>query len=194
MEENINPRLAIMHCFYYIITFCFLVNLISGCAQNQPSSQISSDNDNAVIIENVPFVKQKDKFCGPASMASVMQFYGEDIDQDEIAEVIYIPQLNGALISDMENYAKDSGYKVESSNGNIEMLKSNLDENKPVILLVDRGKWKVSVPHYYVAYGYNDERRIIILHTGDKSDQEISFDKVDEEWGKMNNLMLVITP
>jgi len=194
MEENINPRLTIMHCFYYIIAFCFLVNLISGCAQNQPSSQISSDNDNVVIVENVPFVKQKDKFCGPASLASVMQFYGKDIDQDEIAEVVYIPELNGALISDMENYAKDRGYKVESVNGNIEMLKSNLDENNPVILLVDKGKWKVSVPHYYVAYGYNDLNRTVIIHTGYKQNQKISYEKLDQEWERMNNLMLTITP
>ena len=194
MEEDINPKLAIMHRFYYIIAVCFLVNLISGCTHNQPSSQISSDNGNAVIVENVPFVKQKDKFCGPASMASVLQFYGEVIDQGEIAEVIYIPQLNGALISDMENYARNNGYNVESTNGSIEILKDNLKKKTPVILLVDKGKWKVSLPHYYVAYGYNDEKKTIILHTGDKEDQEISYDKLVEEWSRMNNLMLVVTP
>ncbi len=183
-----------MSRFYYIFALYILGTLISGCAHNLPSSQISSDNGNIVIVENVPFVKQKDKFCGPAAMASVMQFYGQNISQQEIAEEIYFPELNGALISDMENFAKGSGYTVESTNGSIDMLKSNLDERQPVILLVDKGKWKVSVPHYYVAYGYNDEKKTIILHTGDKGDQKISYDKLDEEWGKMNKLMLVITP
>jgi ABC-type bacteriocin/lantibiotic exporter with double-glycine peptidase domain len=194
MEENINPKVVIIPSTYCIFTLCLLVNLVLGCDSNQLSSQISSDNDNTVIVENVPFVKQKDKFCGPASMASVMQFYGEDIGQDEIAEEIYIPELNGALISDMENYARDNGYSVESVNGNIEMLKSNLDENNPVILLVDKGKWKVSVPHYYVAYGYNDLNRTVIIHTGYKQNQEISYEKLDQEWERMNNLMLTITP
>lgn len=194
MEENINPKVVIMPSTYCIFTLCLLVNLVLGCDSNQLSSQISSDNDNTVIVENVPFVKQKDKFCGPASMALVMQFYGEDIGQDEIAEEIYIPELNGALISDMENYARDNGYSVESVNGNIEMLKSNLDENNPVILLVDKGKWKVSVPHYYVAYGYNDLNRTVIIHTGYKQNQEISYEKLDQEWERMNNLMLTITP
>ena len=183
-----------MSCSYYIFALCLLINLMLGCANNLPSSQISSDNENIVIVENVPFVKQKDRFCGPAAMASVMQFYGQNISQQEIAEEIYIPELNGALISDMENFAKDSGYMVESTNGSIDMLKSNLEERQPVILLVDKGKWKVSVPHYYVAYGYNDEKKTIILHTGDKEDQKISYDKLDEEWGRMNRLMLVITP
>lgn len=194
MEEDLSTNLIIMHCIYYIFTFCSLVGLMYGCAQNKPAPQLSNDKDNLVIVENVPFVKQKDKFCGPASMASVFQFYGQDIDQDEIAEEIYIPELSGALISDMENYARQHGYKVESVNGSIETLKDHINKNNPAILLVDKGKWKVSVPHYYVAYGYNDEKRTIVLHTGYKEGQEISYDKLDSEWGKMNNLMLVVTP
>jgi len=183
-----------MHRLYNILILYLLVFFVLGCAQNEPAIKSYSEVDNVVVIENVPFVKQKDKFCGPASMASVMQFYGEDISQDEIAEEIYIPQLNGALISDMENYAKDSGYTTESINGSIEILKSNLDNKHPVILLVDKGKWKIRVPHYYVAYGYNGEKGTIILHTGYKQNQEISYDKLNQEWGKMNRLMLVITP
>jgi ABC-type bacteriocin/lantibiotic exporter with double-glycine peptidase domain len=145
-----------------------------------------------VVVENVPFVKQKDKFCGPAAMASVMQFYGRNIDQDEIAKEVYVPELNGALISDMENFAGENGYSTEVTNGDIESLKSLIDNQLPVIILVDKGKWKVSVPHYYVAYGYNDEKRVILLHTGFESAQEISFDKLDNQWKKMNRLMLVI--
>ncbi len=166
--------------------------LITGCAQKEPTHELSASEDDTVIVGTVPFVKQKDKFCGPASMASVMQFYGQNIDQDEIAREVYIPELNGALISDMENFASENGYSTETTNGNIESLKSLIDDGLPVILLVDKGKWKVSVPHYYVAYGYNDEKSAILLHTGFKSEQEISFDKLDTEWKKMNRLMLVI--
>lgn len=192
MEEGIRAKFAVMIRFNYIFTLFVVAALILGCAQNQVSSQIFADNE-TVVVENVPFVKQKDKFCGPASMASVLQFYGQEIDQDEIAEVIYIPELNGALISDMGNYARDNGYNVESTNGSIEILKENLNNKHPVILLVDQGKWKVSVPHYYVAYGYNDEQETVLLHTGYKQDQQVSYGKLEQEWKKMNYLMLVIT-
>lgn len=194
MEENINSKTAVIHCFHYIITACFLISTILGCTHNKHTLQIDSDQENLVIVGDVPFIKQKDNFCGPASMASVLQFYGVDIDQDEVAKEIYIPELNGALISDMENYARKNGYNVQSTNGSIEILKENVKQNTPVILLVDRGKWKVSVPHYYVAYGYNDDKETIIIHTGYKEGQEISYDNLEREWGKMNNLMLVITP
>jgi len=166
--------------------------LITSCAQKESTHELSANEYDAVVVRNVPFVKQKDKFCGPASMASVLQFYGQNIDQDEIAREVYIPELNGALISDMENFARENGYSTETTNGDIESIKSLIDDQLPVILLVDKGKWKVSVPHYYVAYGYNDEKKTILLHTGFESEQEISFDKLEGEWKKMNRLMLVI--
>lgn len=144
------------------------------------------------VIDGVPFIKQKDRYCGPAAMASVMQFYGRDIGQDEIAEAVFTPGLGGALISDMENYAKAEGYRTEAVNGSEESLAMLVDEGTPAILLVDRGKWKVSVPHYYVVYGYDTVKEAFILHTGEKGAQEISYEKLDGEWKKMNRLMLVI--
>lgn len=166
--------------------------LASSCAQKESVQAPHSSNRGTIVIESIPFVKQKDKFCGPASMASVMQFYGQNIDQDEIAQEIYIPELNGALISDMENFAIDNGYGTQTTNGSIKLLKSQIDNGLPVILLVDKGKWKVSSPHYYVAYGYSQENKTVLVHTGYKSGQEIGFDTLDSEWEKMNRLMLVI--
>lgn len=144
------------------------------------------------VIDGVPFIKQKDKYCGPAAMASVMQFYGNEIGQDEIAEAVFTPGLDGALISDMENYAKAQGYRTEAVNGSEESLAALIDEGTPAILLVDRGKWKVSVPHYYVVYGYDSVKETFVLHTGEKGGQEIPYDRLDGEWKKMNRLMLVI--
>ncbi|MEE9238879.1 MAG: C39 family peptidase, partial [Thermodesulfobacteriota bacterium] len=100
---------------------------------------MTTNEYNLVVVENVPFVKQKDKFCGPAAMASVMQFYGQNIDQDEIGQEVYIPELNGALISDMENFARENGYSVETTNGDIESLKLHIDDQQPIILLVEKG-------------------------------------------------------
>lgn len=175
----------------YLLFFILVTFIVSiSCAQKEIPTKSGLE---LVVIENVPFVKQKDNYCGPSAMASVLQFNGQDIDQDEIAEVIYIPELNGALISDMENYAENKGYNVESTNGNLESLKSNIDIGNPVILLVDKGKWKVSIPHYYVAFGYNDQQETVILHTGYKQNQKISYEQLEKEWQKMNNLMLVIT-
>jgi ABC-type bacteriocin/lantibiotic exporter with double-glycine peptidase domain len=125
-------------------------------------------------------------------MASVLRYYGDHVTQEEIAEKVYTPKLDGALISDMENFARDSGYKAKTVSGDITALEKRIDEGVPVILLVDVGKWMVSVPHYYVVYGYDTENRVFIVNTGDKEGVEMPFARLDGEWEKMNHLMLIV--
>ncbi|MBI2486303.1 MAG: C39 family peptidase [Deltaproteobacteria bacterium] len=169
-----------------------VVLLIAGCSQRPSIHGSVPASNEAKVIENVPFVKQKGKFCGPAAMASVMRFYGQNISQEEIAKEVYTPKLGGALISDMEYFAREMGYKAETKNGDLKAIISIINEGIPTILIVDLGKWVVSVPHYYVVYGYNKSSSTFLLHSGFKGDQEMSFSELDKEWEKMNRLMLVV--
>ncbi|MGH7890261.1 MAG: C39 family peptidase [Thermodesulfobacteriota bacterium] len=168
------------------------VLLLLSCSQNAPDPNGSHDSSGVRVIENVPFVRQKDSFCGPAAMASVMKFHGQDVSQDAIAEEVYTPKLRGALISDMENFANEMGYRAETRTGDLNTLISVIDEGVPAILIVDLGKWVVTVPHYYVVYGYDKSRKNFIMHTGFKSDQKIDFSELDREWRKMDRLMLLL--
>ncbi|MGE5445935.1 MAG: C39 family peptidase [Ignavibacteriales bacterium] len=177
---------------FFIFTLIIISITFVFCAQKGSTYENSSISGNARIIKNVPFVKQKGFFCGPAAMASVMRFYGRNISQEEIAKVVYTPKLKGALISDMENYAREMGYKAETKNGDLNMLMSLIDEGTPAITLVDVGKWIISRPHYYVVYGYDKSRNVFFLHTGSARDQEISFSRLEKEWEKMDRLVLII--
>lgn len=168
--------------------------LALGCSTVNPSQLNNHGSHISVLIQDVPFVKQKDDFCGPSAMASVTGYYGTPLTQDKIAEKVYTPALKGALISDMENFAREQGYNANTQNGSLDRIKTLIDNGKPVILLVDRGAWKLSVPHYYVVYGYVNGGDAFIIHTGDREGVEIESSKLDSEWGKMNRLMLVIEP
>jgi ABC-type bacteriocin/lantibiotic exporter with double-glycine peptidase domain len=176
------------------LIFTLIINSIflASCAERRSIYENASGPGDERVIENVPFIKQKDSFCGPAAMASVMRFYGRDINQEEIAKVVYTAKLNGALISDMENYARGMGYKAETKNGDVDLLMSLIDEGTPAITLVDLGRWIISQPHYYVVYGYDKSKKKFLLHTGFARDQEISFSRLDKEWKKMDRLVLII--
>ena len=124
-------------------------------------------------------------------MASVLNFYGQNISQEEISKEVYTPELNGALISDMENFASKLGFRAQTMNGDSNKLIALIDEGVPPIVLVDLGMWIVSVPHYYVVYGYNKSKGIFLIHTGFRN-KEIGFTDLDKEWEKMNRLMLIV--
>jgi ABC-type bacteriocin/lantibiotic exporter with double-glycine peptidase domain len=184
---SLNPKNGFGACII-LMPLCLLI----GCSQKASIHDSVSPSDETKIIEGVPFVKQKARFCGPAALASVMRFYGHNVSQEEIAEEIYTPKLRGALISDMAYYARERGYSVETPNGKVNLLVSLLNEGVPPIVLVDRGRWVVSIPHYYVIYGYNKRRNAFLLHTGFARNQEIRFSELDREWQKMNRLLLII--
>ena len=184
----LHPKSVFGACIILLMPLCLLI----GCAQKVSVYDSASHADEAKIIEGVPFVKQKARFCGPAALASVMRFYGHNVSQEEIAEETYTPKLRGALISDMAYYAREKGYSVETPNGKVNLLVSLLNEGVPPIVLVDRGRWVVSIPHYYVIYGYDKKRNTFLLHTGFSRNKEIGFSELDREWQKMNRLLLVI--
>lgn len=141
-------------------------------------------------VLDVPFVKQKEELCGPAALSSVFLFYGEDIPPEEIAKEVYTKQLKGALITDMENYARKKGFKTILKSSSIKEIKELIDEGKPVIALIDLGFWSISVPHYIVVLGYNQDG--IITHTGFEEKKLIPYREFEKKWQKLGKTLLVV--
>lgn len=139
---------------------------------------------------DVPFVKQRTDFCGPASLSSVMAYFGDKVDQDEIASSVYNPKLKGALITDLQNFAKERGFQTILKSSNIEEIKSFIDQKKPVIALIDLGFWVISKPHYVVIVGYNQDG--FFLNTGYKEKEFMSYRDLQEKWEKMGKVILVV--
>ena len=144
----------------------------------------------ALEIEGVPFIRQDSQFCGPASLASVMTFYGVPEDQKTIGAAVYSEKLQGALITDLEKYARQKGFETTSGRGTAEELKAEIDRKRPVIVLVDLGFWVVSKPHYLVVIGYDDEG--FTAHDGYTPRNRYPFARFSGIWGKMGNAYLLV--
>ena len=144
----------------------------------------------AHVIEDVPFVKQDTLYCGPASVSSVMAFYGVEADQHQIGKVVYNDAIKSSLITDLEGFARERGFKTKLSQGSLGDLKDLIDQKKPVIVLVDLGFWVISRPHYLVVFGYNDEG--FIAHDGYKAKELFNYEKFDAAWEKLGRSYLLI--
>jgi uncharacterized protein YvpB len=145
---------------------------------------------------SVPFYYQDtDYYCGPACLAMVFDYYGENISQSEIADVARtigepvwstfsdelrraahfsnISTSKGEEIPD-ENITgytlRKLGYAAFENQGmNLAQVKSYMDQDKPLILLMYYSEAHVST-HYRVVTGYNETH--IFLH-----------DPWNTEWG-----------
>jgi len=149
-----------------------------------------SANAPAFQIEGVPFVKQDREQCGPASLSSVLSYYGVSIQPDVIRSSTYNAKLKGSLITDLENFARRSGFKTESGQGTVEQLKELIHQGKPVIVLVDLGPLIVSRSHYLVLFGYNQEG--FIAHNGETPSQLYGYADFRKMWEKVGSVYLLV--
>ncbi len=149
-----------------------------------------TSNALAFEIEGVPFIQQDSQFCGPAALASVMSYYGAPVDQKVIGSKVYSEKLQGALITDLERYARDAGFETSSGRGTVEGLKAEIGRRHPVIVLVDRGFWVLSRTHYLVVFGYDDDG--FTAHDGFSASERYRYDQFRESWGKMGNAYLLV--
>ena len=142
------------------------------------------------VIHDVPFVMQDSQYCGPASLSSVLSYYGDCLDQKTIGKAVYSPQLRGALITDLEDYGRERGFETKIGRGRMADIKEFLAEGKPVIVLVDLGFWVVSKSHYLVVYGYNEQG--FLAHNGFKASQLYRYKEFDKIWGKAGRSYLLV--
>lgn len=142
-------------------------------------------------LEGIPFFLQKNHFCGPSALSSVYHYYGEKISQNEIAEKIYIKELRGALISDMENHALNLGFNTKLSRGTVFDIQEEIKKRRPVIALIDAGILFMKSPHYVVIFGY-DENRGLLMHTGYRQSVWMKENKFHKKWKKMGSTYLAI--
>lgn len=146
----------------------------------------------AFRIEGVPFVRQDRYQCGPASLASVLAYYGTEVDNSRIIRETYNETLKGSLITDLENFARRMGFKTESGQGTPDAIKNYVRSKRPVIVLLDLGVWVAAKPHYIVVFGYDEKG--FIAHDGRNPSVLFEYPRFEKMWQKIGRPYLIIHP
>jgi len=177
--------------------FALLVLALAGCGL--PSAEavrqdLLAGRSPGRYIDGVPFIAQLDNYCGPASLAMVLRYWGEAIDQAVIAQDLYLPSIQGTLNLDLEFYARRRGYRAESFRGTLELVQAEIDRGRPLIVFQDQGIGPLAFPHFFVVIGYDEARQLIVAHSGVTENRLIPYREFLWTWGKKGNWILRILP
>ena len=142
------------------------------------------------LIDAVPFFPQEQYQCGPAALASVLNYRGLTLTPEEIAREIYSPSARGTLNFDMLLFAQKKGMQARQYSGNIEDLKKNVDLKNPVIVLVDNGFLAYRKDHYMVVVGYDSGQ--LIVHSGRDRFKPVPTAEFMKSWEKTKCWTLLI--
>jgi hypothetical protein len=177
--------------------FVLLSLFLTGCATLNPDDVLKAarvDGARGHFIEGVPFFPQTELMCGPAALASVLNYYGDSVGLDEVSTAVYHPELKGSLSMDLLIYAKERGFEAMFYKGGLEDLKQRLGEGRPLILFLNLAYDFYPVGHYVVAVGYNEEMEVVVAHSGTSGAKVLSFGKLLDDWEKTGFSTLLVTP
>ncbi len=145
-------------------------------------------------LENVPYVQQLKNYCGPASLASVLNYWGLKIDQKAIGADCYDPAIEATNGADMMFFARNKGYSAYSWNSGLLDIKNKLAQGVPVIVIQDTSLTDKS-GHYRVAVGYDDDERVIyVIDPYEPETRRLSYDLFESLWERHGYWALLICP
>jgi len=169
----------------------FSLIMFQGCAAGPGivASEVSASIGSGKI-DKVPFYPQVSFQCGPACLAGVLNFFGEGVTPDEIAEAIFRRDIRGTVTLDMALYARKRGFCAEWYNGSVEDIRSSVDERAPLIVMVDFGFANVRKNHFMVVVGYTPEG--VIANSGKTHEKLISWEYFLARWNRTKRWTLRI--
>ncbi len=145
-------------------------------------------------IDGVPFYPQRDYYCGPASLASIINYWGGNVTQDEVGERVFRKGLRGSLSIDLLIYAREKGFDADVIKGDIDSLKHEIAKDHPVLVFLNLGFKLLPRWHYLVVYGYDDRKGEVITHSGITEVKRFRYRDFMKKWSATDYWGLVITP
>ena len=152
----------------------------------------SSDFGGLICVSlGVPYLDQKENYCGPAALEMVYKYYGlNSVAQEEISENIYRKKFNGSLNLELLFDARERGFHAEMYKGSFEDIKKHINADEPLILMLEL---KNSC-HYVVAVGYDKKDGSILCHTGYEKKRRYSMRYLRKLWKPTGYCTILIRP
>jgi len=177
------------------IFLVLFVTLALGCAHLSLEQYCFSVSGlpRSVEIPGVPFYSQQDHLCGPAAMAMLLQWSGENFSPRDIVSEIFTPSRQGSLQSDLMAAARRHKRLAYPLQG-LEPMLTELAAGHPVIVLQNLGLRWFPRWHYSVSTGYDMAEDVIILHSGEEAGRHMDWTLFVRTWRRADYWGLVVLP
>ena len=173
-----------------------LLLLLNACASLE-SSRLIQDPSYATLqakLADVPFFPQQDYYCGPAALASVLNWSGVEISVEQLVPQVYLPERKGSLQVEVLSTARRYQRIPYVLAPKLEDLLREIKAGHPVLVLQNLGLEMLPAWHYAVVTGINMPAEEIILHSGDYRDYVMDLDTFERTWLRASSWALLVLP
>lgn len=171
--------------------------LLAGCATAPEIQQIPESTpvefSIAVELTAVPFHPQQRYQCGPAALATVLQWSGVEVTPDALVPQVYLPARRGSLQPEMLAAARRHGRAPYILAPELGAIITELQAGHPVLVLQNLGLSWAPRWHYAVVIGFDPERGELILRSGTIERQRMPLALFERTWRRGGHWALVVT-
>jgi tetratricopeptide (TPR) repeat protein len=147
-----------------------------------------------VELAEVPFHRQDDFLCGPASLAMVFNAAGVQANVESVTPLVYLPGRQGSLQAEMLGATRRSGLLAYTLAPRMEDLLRELAAGTPVVVLVNFSFKAAPVWHYAVVVGYDLGRKEVIVRSAGRARDLWSFGFLEFFWQDSNYWSMLALP
>ena len=156
------------------------------------SDGVRQRHPQAVELKDVPFFSQDAYQCGPAALATVLQWDGEPVTPAELRPALYVPDKHGTLQVEMVGEARARGRLVYRLPPQIDSLLTELEAGHPVVVLQNLGLGWWPVWHYAVVVGFDPVEPDIILRSGRHRRWVTPLPLFERTWARSGNWAIAV--
>lgn len=182
MMQSLNSRLP-----FPLLAVVLLSVLLQACTAPQtkmlrttPPAEASA----ALEVQGVPFFAQEEYQCGPAALATMLQFTGSKITPAELTDKVYVPGRKGSFAVEMVAAARQQGSLVYPVAPQLDAVLTSLAQGYPVLVLQNNGLSFYPVWHFAVVVAADRAQEKIWLRSGKTERLEMSFSVFERTWAR----------
>lgn len=172
--------------------------LLGGCAATPQSRLVREAMPDslplAVELGNTPFNPQVEYQCGPAALATVLQFQGVIVTPEELSGQIYLPERKGSLQIEIIVAARRHEMLPYVLDPQLLDLLTELASGNPVLVMQNLSFGWLPRWHYAVVIGYDINRNEILLRSGKTRRWVTPFDVFERTWARSGHWALAVVP
>jgi len=164
----------------------FILAMLSACASTPQTTQILQAPPTQIRpkanLEQVAFFPQKKYQCGPAALATVLDYQGKKIAIEELTRRVYIPKRKGSLQTEMVATARSYGLLSYKIKPDLESLLKEINAGNPVLVFQNLSLEIFPQWHYAVVAGYDLDKAELTLRSGTTRNYKINFSTFERTW------------
>jgi len=182
-----------VYSFYRLILLSLSI-LTSGCMTQADRDTGFEMPEKTVELTATPFHPQSQYQCGPASLATVLNTTGLDIDPGQLAGDVYLPDRKGTLQLEMISAVRRFGRIPYDPGDNLQSIMDQINNDLPVLVFLNLGLKALPVWHYAVVIGYEPGPDAVIMRSGTDYRLLMPRQQFLSAWHKSDNWALTVLP